>query len=212
MDWSSPMLTIILSKTGSSDASDVGMSIPHWNIYWRSPTVFRHTDFPPALGPDMRRMCLAGLRLAVRGTMAFFSLRSALSRSGWRALRRLSSPLSDITGIPAMKSSAICAFAIMKSISPRYLAPPRRSGIYGRRKSVNSRRIRRISLCSEKRSSFIWLSSSTTSAGSMNAVFPVADSSYMNPAIFFLFAALTGISIFPSRTDTPVSLSTMPSS
>ena len=72
--------------------------------------------------------------------------------------------------------------------------------------------MRRISLCSEKRSSFIWLSSSTTSAGSMNAVLPVADSSYMNPAIFFLFAALTGISILPSRTDTPASLSTIPSS
>ena len=157
-------------------------------------------------------MCFSGVSDAVSGTIFFFSLRRALSRSGWRALRRLSSPLSEITGMPAMKSRATCAFAMMKSISPRYLAPSSMSGIYGRMKSVNSRRMRRISLCSENLSSFIWLSSSTTSAGSIYAVFPVADSSYMNPAIFFLLAALTGISILPSRTETPVSLSTMPSS
>ena len=72
--------------------------------------------------------------------------------------------------------------------------------------------MRTISRCSENWSSLIWLSSSTTSAGSMNAVFPDADSSYMNPGMRFLFAALTGISIFPSLTDTPASLSTMPSS
>ena len=111
-----------------------------------------------------------------------------------------------------MKSSATCALAIMKSISPRYFAPERRSGIYGLRNSVNSKRMRWISLCSENLSSLIWLSSSTTSAGSMKAVFPVADSSYMKPAIFFLFAALTGISILPSRTETPASESTIPSS
>ena len=56
MDWSSPMLTIILSKTIISDVSEVGTGIPHWNIYCRSPIVFRHTDFPPALGPEMRSM------------------------------------------------------------------------------------------------------------------------------------------------------------
>ena len=34
----------------------------------------------------------------------------------------------------------------------------------------------------------------------------------MNPGSLFLLAALTGMSILPSRTDTPASLSTMPSS
>ena len=88
MDWSSPMSTMILSKTSISDVSDVGISIPHWNMYWRRPTVFRHTDFPPALGPEIRRMCLSGVSVAVRGTISFFSLRRALSRSGCLALRR----------------------------------------------------------------------------------------------------------------------------
>ena len=44
---------------------------------------------------------------------------AGMSSSGWRALRIFISPLSEITGIPAMKSSATCALAIRKSISPR---------------------------------------------------------------------------------------------
>ena len=171
------MSTMMRSKTIISEVSEVGMSMPHWNIYWSSPTVFRQTDFPPAFGPEIRRMCFAGVRDAVRGTISFFSFLRALSRSGWRALRRFISPLSEITGIPAMNSRATCALAMMKSISPRYLAASRRSGIYGLMNSVNSSRMRRISRCSENLSSFIWLSNSTTSAGSIYAVFPVADSS-----------------------------------
>ena len=72
--------------------------------------------------------------------------------------------------------------------------------------------MRTISLCSANLSSRISLSSSTTSAGSMNAVLPDADSSYMNPGIFFLLAALTGMSILPSRTVTEAPSSAIPSS
>ena len=100
-DWSSPMDTIMRSNTGSSDVSDVGMSIPHWNIYCRRPVVFRHTLFPPALGPEIRRMRFWGVRVTVSGTIAFFSRFRDLSRRGWRALRSLRAPSSLTTGIPA---------------------------------------------------------------------------------------------------------------
>ena len=82
MDWSSPMSTIMRSKTMSSDVSDVGMSMPHWNMYWSRPTVLRQTDFPPAFGPDMRSMCFCGVRVTVRGTISFFSFFRARSSSG----------------------------------------------------------------------------------------------------------------------------------
>ena len=101
-DWSSPMLTIMLLKTGSSEASEVGMSIPHWNMYCSRPTVLRQTDFPPALGPDISRMCFAGVRFTVCGTISRPSFLRDFSSMGWRALRRCSSPSSEMTGIPAM--------------------------------------------------------------------------------------------------------------
>ena len=139
------MLTMMRSKTGISDVSDVGISIPHWNMYWSSPVVFRHTDLPPALGPEIKRICLAGVRRMETGTMVFFSLPRALSRSGWRALRRFISPLSEMIGIPALKSRATCALATRKSISPMYLAELTRSGTYGLTKSLKAARMRCIS-------------------------------------------------------------------
>ena len=76
------MDTMIRSKTGSSDVSEVGMSMPHWNMYCNRPTVLRQTDLPPALGPEIIRMCLAGVRVAVNGTMDLPSFRRAFSSSG----------------------------------------------------------------------------------------------------------------------------------
>ena len=101
-DWSSPMDTMIRSKTGSSDVSEVGMSMPHWNMYCNRPTVLRHTDFPPALGPEIKRMRFSGVSVTVSGTMLFFSFRRLFSSSGCRAFRRLSDPSSDSTGMPAI--------------------------------------------------------------------------------------------------------------
>ena len=100
------MLTIILSKTGSSEVSEVGISIPHWNIYCNSPVVFRHTDLPPALGPEIKRICLVGVKMMETGTMVFFSFARALSRSGCLAFLRASSPSVEMIGIPALKSRA----------------------------------------------------------------------------------------------------------
>ena len=76
------MLTSIRSNTGSSEVSEVGISMPHWNMYCNSPVVFRQTDLPPAFGPEMRRILFAGVSITVTGTMERFSLARAFSKSG----------------------------------------------------------------------------------------------------------------------------------
>ena len=107
MDCPSPISAMILSNTTISDVSEVGMSIPHWNMYWSRPTVLRHTDLPPAFGPEIRSMCFCGVNVAVSGTISFLSLFRERSRSGCLAFLRLISPLSDMIGIPATKSRAV---------------------------------------------------------------------------------------------------------
>ena len=82
MDWSSPMLSRMRSKTGISEVSEVGISIPHWNMYCNRPTVLRQTDLPPALGPEISRIRLLGDRLTLRGTMGFPSFLRAFSSRG----------------------------------------------------------------------------------------------------------------------------------
>ena len=119
----------MLSKISISLTSEVGMSMPHWNIYCSRPTVLRHTDLPPAFGPEISRMCFSRLNDRVSGTISFFSRRSEASSSGWRARRRLSSPLVERMGMPAIMSRATSALERMKSISPMYsdaaIRPPR---------------------------------------------------------------------------------------
>ena len=176
--WSSPIESIICSKTGSSEVSEVGTSMPHWNMYCSSPAVLRHTLLPPALGPEMSRMCFSGFSSREMGTIFRPSPASAFSSSGWRAFRSTSRPSSEITGIPAVYSMAVRAFAIMKSSSPTNSAATSRSGTYGRRKSENSISMRSISSSSSPRSSWISFSSSITSSGSTKAVFPVDEISY----------------------------------
>ena len=75
----------------------------------------------------------------------------------------------------------------------------------------NSTRIRIISLRSSPSSSRIRLLASTTSAGSMNTVFPLADSSCTIPFIFRFNPGATGITRRPSRIVGVTSLSTTPS-
>ena len=123
------MLTDILSNMGSSEVSEVGISMPHWNMYCSSPVVFRHTDFPPAFGPEISSMRLVGVRVMVSGTMLRPSAFRAFSSSGCLAFLRLRLPSVEITGIPAMKSRAVWALAIRKSVSPRKAAPFSSSGM-----------------------------------------------------------------------------------
>ena len=81
-DWSSPMQTSSLSKIGSSELSEVGMSIPHWNIYCSRPTVFRQTDLPPALGPEISSILLSGFRFTLRAEILFPSFFRLFSSKG----------------------------------------------------------------------------------------------------------------------------------
>ena len=81
----------------------------------------------------------------------------------------------------------------------------------GRNWLENSIRIRIISRRSSPSSSRIRLLASTTSAGSMNTVFPLADSSCTIPFIFLFKAGATGITRRPSRMVGVTSLSTTPS-
>ena len=56
IDCSSPMSMNILLNMPAWLRSCIGMSRPHCNMYCSNPTVFRQTDFPPALGPEMMRI------------------------------------------------------------------------------------------------------------------------------------------------------------
>ena len=144
--------------------------------------------------------------------MGFFSFLRAASRIGCLPFIILRVSSWERMGLPASICIATSALALMKSISPMNFAPAMSSGRYGRRKSENSLRMRSISLCWAKMSSFTWLLSSTTSIGSMKTVFPVADSSYTNPGNLRLFTALTGMRSRPSLAEMLASSSASPSS
>ena len=45
----------------------MGTGNPHCIIYCSKPTLFRHTDLPPALGPEMMRILLSGVSLMSNG-------------------------------------------------------------------------------------------------------------------------------------------------
>ena len=153
-DCSSPISMNMSSNILNSLTSLAGTSNPHWNMYCSIPTVLRHTDFPPAFGPEMTRRCLSGVRVRVRGTICFFSFLSAASRIGWRPFTIFMVSSCEMMGFPASICIATRALALMKSISPMNLAPSINCGRYGRRKSVNSLNILKISLCWANISSF----------------------------------------------------------
>ena len=99
----------------------------------------------------------------------------------------------------------------MKSISARNSYDSRMSGIEGRSRLENSTKMRIISRRSSPSSSRMRLLASTTSAGSINTVLPLADSSCTIPFIFRFRAGTTGITSRPSRIVGATSLSTIPS-
>ena len=80
----------------------------------------------------------------------------------------------------------------------------------GRIKSDMAVRMRMISRRISPSSSRIVLLASTISPGSINTVFPVADSSCTIPCIFRLFIGATGMTSRPSRTEGDTSLSRIP--
>ena len=99
----------------------------------------------------------------------------------------------------------------MKSISAKNSYEESKAGTCGRTVAENSVRMRMISRRSSPSSSRMRLLASTTSAGSINTVFPVADSSCTIPLILRFMPGATGMTRRPSRMVGVTSLSTYPS-
>ena len=191
--------------------SCTGMSSPHCNIYCSRPAVFRQTDFPPALGPEMSSMRLSPSSAMSRRDIFLPCFCSDSSSNGWQAAPQSIMGRLLIAGFTASKRMASCAFARMKSISPRKSYAARRLGTCGRSSSENATSMRITSRLSSASSSRMRLLACTTSAGSMNTVFPLADSSCIIPFILRLSAGATGITRRPSRSVGDASFSTSPS-
>ena len=72
MDCSSPMSMKIWSKMPMSEVLSIGTGRPHCIIYCSRPTLFRHTDLPPALGPEMIRIRFSGSNRMSNGTTSLW--------------------------------------------------------------------------------------------------------------------------------------------
>ena len=88
---SSPISIIMLMKMPERERSLTGIDSPHCSIYCRRPVVFRHTDFPPALGPEMTSRRRSVVSEMSNGTMVFGGVWS----SGTRSAQCLSSDISS---------------------------------------------------------------------------------------------------------------------
>ena len=133
-----------------------------------------------------------------------------MNSDGWTAWYHSSSVCFDICGSEAPRSIASDAFAPMKSSSPITPQLDAMSSAWGRMMSVKAIRIAVSSRFSSISSSRIRFPASTTSAGSMKTVLPVALSSWTMPLICLFIPAATGITRRPSRTAGDASFSTMP--
>ena len=180
-------------------------------MYCNRPTVFRHTDLPPAFGPEIIRMRCFWFSSMSSGTTFLLCLANESWSNGWMAVVQSNICLFSKAGLMAFIWMAKCALARMKSISARNSYDCRMAGTCGRTVAENSVRIRMISRRSSPSSSRMRLLASTTSAGSMKTVFPVADSSCTIPLIFLFRPGATGITRRPSRMVGVTSLSTYPS-
>ena len=208
---SSPMSIMMFWNTPVFDLSLTGIDRPHCSIYCISPTVFRHTDFPPALGPEMIRMRLAPVSVISNGTIFLSCFSSDLCSSGCRASIQSISGFGSTFGSMAFICFAISARARTLSICPMNTYERSISFTWGLMMAVMSVSILIISLRSSASSSLTLLFASTTSAGSTNTVLPVADSSCTMPFIFFFSAGAIGITRRPSRMVGATSFSTSPS-
>ena len=135
----------ILSNTGNSLVSAAVTGNPHWNIYCTIPAVFKQTDLPPALGPEMTKICFCLSSCISRGTSSFFSRLSVCASKGWKARRNTIRSSVETIGIPAPFSTAQRALALTASISARYSPAATIGSASGINDSVNSVKIRTIS-------------------------------------------------------------------
>ena len=142
---SSPISIITLSKMPTVDLSPTGMLSPHCTIYCNKPTVLRHTDLPPALGPEIIRICLSLLRMMSRGTTFFPCFSSDSCNKGCRDCIQSTCGLSVISGSIAFVSFANSALARIKSIVARKEYDSKMSREWGRTLLVKVVRMRIIS-------------------------------------------------------------------
>ena len=156
----------ILLKTGNSLVSDAVIGKPHWNIYCNRPMVFKHTDFPPAFGPEITSMRLSLLSSASRGTIVRLCRLSDCANSGCLAVRSTRRSSVDIIGFEAPFSNAQRAFARSISTVAIKCSVRSTSAISARNVSVKAVKMRTISLRSSYSNSRSRLFNSTTSAGS----------------------------------------------
>ena len=164
---SSPMSMNMLLNTPISLSLLTGTSSPHCIMYCRSPTVFKHTDLPPAFGPLMSNMRLPCGRRTSSGTIFLPWLLNDSSNIGWRAPIRLMTLESLTTGLMPSSSLAKRAFAKTKSTYPRNSKHVAISGRRGRKVSAKAVNMAMISLFSSALSSHKRLLPSTTASGSM---------------------------------------------
>ena len=208
----------------------MGTDRPHCTIYCSSPTVFRHTDLPPAFGPliissrpsvllfpssvfllPSSFFPLPSSRRMSSGTACLSCFFSERCSKGCIALIQSMVGSCCTVGSKACICSAHCALACIRSIMARNRYDSSTCSTCGRSSSLNTVRIRIISRLSAASNSRILLLASTTSAGSMNTVFPVALSSCTMPLIFLFSPGATGIISRPSRRVGAVSCATKPS-
>ena len=220
---SSPMSIMMVSKTPIVLFSFIGTLSPHCTIYCSSPTVFRHTDLPPALGPEMTSICplgillspptsdLSPLNIMSRGTISLFWRFKELRNRGWHACTQSICGWDSTSGSMALNSCANCVLACMKSISPRNFILSSMPSTSGRISSLTSDSIFIISRFSSASSSRNLLLASTTAVGSRKSVFPVADSSCTIPLILRFMLGGIGMTRRPSRIAGVTSFSMSPS-
>ena len=144
-----------------------GIGIPHCNMYCSNPTVLRHTDLPPALGPDIKRIRFLLDSLMSSGTTDFPFFFNDFSSNGCMAMLQSISGFVEISGCMDFVLIANFAFARVKSISAKNSKFCSISCTSGRILFVISSNIRCISRLSSASNSLILLFASTTSDGSM---------------------------------------------
>ena len=146
----------------------------------------------------------------VNGTTVLPSSVKRRYKTACRASRISTNGSSTKFGAIACNRLATNALAIIKSTCAKKPCVNRICGISGRTKSVIACRMRsRSRACSDSKERIL-LFASTTSCGSINTVFPVADSSCTMPPIFFFAPAGIGNTKRPSRNVGVASLSTNP--
>ena len=208
---SSPMSMNMLPNTPVRERSPTGTERPHCSMYCTRPTVFRHTDLPPALGPEIISIRFSCVSVMSSGTTALPCLPSERASSGWTARIQSMCGLGLTAGSIPLMSWAKLALAFIRSIVARNLYDSNIGFTWGRTSFAKSVSMRIISRRSSDSSSLILLFASTTSAGSMNTVLPDADSSCTIPRMRRFSPCVTGITRRPSRMAGVTSLSTRPS-